>query len=280
MMMSTVTPNKKIIRPRLLFSSLRLSIQRKNDSSKISTNDETEVKKSYVNNPLHNDVIDTIKNREWKRLLNDLSGSSLKQLNEIIRADRNFEGTPILHFILQYEPPISVVSKVTTEFPESLFQRDSLDRTPLHAALAHGASRFVVAHIVKCHPKACNIGDKSGKTPLHVCIESLAQYDELSDMAMEIVETLVYSSPSSLDVEDEEGVCALEAAILLEAPYRVVTLLQRVKRCHLIKDSMSKSCTGRFVDVSSALASSEEDTQRRRSSVSGAMTAQSNRFGF
>lgn len=173
-------------------------------------------------------IIDNTKNQQWKLLLINLNSKDLVELDENLCATDEFDDASLLHFVLHHNPPFSIVSKIVHDIPSSLFRKDRLDRTPLHVAIESGASKYVAGHLAAKNPNACNLVDHQGKTPLHRCFDG-----DLDSLPYEVIVALVDASPSSLDIEDISGMCAVELAILSEAPMKVIMMLQRAKRCHL-----------------------------------------------
>jgi hypothetical protein len=193
--------------------------------------------------------INHIKNEKWTLLIDDLPTSGFKGLNDTFQQrDEVFDGSSILHFVLKYCPPQSVVSRITEELRDLLDHTDRQGHTPLHVAIKLQTSTLVTLHLIQRSAKACSIQDESdGKTPLHLI------FDDAFDKAVQtrntkkimaysvLIEALVDVSPSSLDIEDQNGMCAVEMAIVAEAPMTIVKLLQTAKRCHRRLSSL-QSC--------------------------------------
>ena len=249
---------------------LRLSLRKQN-----ARTESAQYEPTVTLAPLPSDsqlIIEQIEHRRWSTLADDMTADKLRSLDS--QATNDTDRAPVLHHVLHYDPPLTIVSKVTQVLPESLVRRDSLGRTPLHVAVEKGASHFIVSHLIKSLPQACNVKDHEGKTPLHRCFDGQYQCfqrdrrGELTKYELEkgstIVEALVDASPSSLDIEDDSGMCSLELAILSEAPIHIVKLLQRVKRCHRHLESLLKPCTERPNDHTTEL----ENNPRRNSLTS------------
>merc|ERR1712174_13136 len=52
-----------------------------------------------------------------------------------------------LHYVLSFNPPISIVRSITEIFPEAANKEDCMNRYPLHVALICGASADVIRHL-------------------------------------------------------------------------------------------------------------------------------------
>lgn len=97
-------------------------------------------------------------------------------------------------------------------------------------------------------PRAVDIQDEDGKTPLHLACDRACELFEgdsrgedsttRSGPSYEVVKTLIQASPLSAPLEDQDGMSALEHAIFSDAPIKVVKLLQYAtrKQCEYQKE--------------------------------------------
>jgi ankyrin repeat protein len=78
--------------------------------------------------------------------------------------------------------------------------------------------------------------DMDGKTALHLACDSSCQLFEGDEgftkppPSYDVVHTLMKASPSTVHLEDGDGMNALEYAIISNAPLQVVKILQRSTR--------------------------------------------------
>jgi len=150
-----------------------------------------------------------------------------------------------LHACIRFNPPTYIVKTLLGLLPEAPSCVDCLQRTPLHVAVGTRASLPLIQLLAKAYPRACEIQDKDGKTPLHLACDNegeIFEADDEDDDAMVVTEreppsydvvlTLVRTSIPSVPLEDQYGMSALEHAILSDAPIKVVKLLQHATRKH------------------------------------------------
>lgn len=153
-----------------------------------------------------------------------------------------------LHIICSAHPPLHVVQKVARACPEALSQMDKNGHTPLHCAAEWGASSAVVDFLIYKYPAAAGMTDLDGKTPLHLTCENCC-YDAACDMGhlpfekncgadesqpqlvkgplLPVIKALCKAAPKIPNIEDDEGISALEYAIMHDADVKVVKLLQK-----------------------------------------------------
>ena len=122
--------------------------------------------------------------------------------------------------------------------PISLMRaRDRDGRTPLHVAAACEADPMVIKLLGSTNPATCTILDENSRTPLHLtCDTSCNLFQEKEDTRQQrqqrnapshdIICALLSDSIAATVVEDKDGMNALECAILSDASFEVVTLLQ------------------------------------------------------
>ncbi len=178
----------------------------------------------------HSLVVSHIRHQRWEPFILALNGTNFQELNECFCATTEYDDHSILSFALRHNPPFSVIRKIIQARPQCIHEKGSCGQTPLHVAVSSRASKYIVGFLASTYPKACEERDHDGKTPLHLIFAH-----KLDSVSTELAEILVQTSPSSLDVEDNDEMCVLELAILREAPLKIVLLMQRVKRRHLSK---------------------------------------------
>ena len=89
--------------------------------------------------------------------------------------------------------------------------------------------------LTQAYPDACDIQDVDGKTPLTLTCDAACELFEgdqnsygRETPSFQVVTVLLKASMSSVPLEDNEGMSALEHAIFSDAPIEVVKLLQHV----------------------------------------------------
>lgn len=86
----------------------------------------------------------------------------------------------ILHDICRHNPPRDVIDLLIVGMRHrkgSTCGRDEKGHTPLHVAVASGASSVVIDALVRADPLPATMGDNHGRSPLHLAVKFLA-YDE------------------------------------------------------------------------------------------------------
>ena len=107
--------------------------------------------------------------------------------------------------------------------------------------------------------------DSDGKTPLSLaCDTECGLFEGDQDFvrdppSFEIVQILVHASPLSVPLEDDDGMSALEYAILSEASSEVIKLLQCVTRKQCEEQQLVKRL---FIEHSDSLTRSESESKR------------------
>lgn len=149
-----------------------------------------------------------------------------------------------LHACIRYNPPTELVKILLDLEPEAPACVDVANRTPLHVAVGMHANISTIETLVQVYPDACATLDWEGKTPLHLacdgCCELFEEEEEdkatsKDDMAstirtkkpcLETIRTILNACPLAAVVEDQDGMTALEHAIMSDASFKIVSLLQ------------------------------------------------------
>ena len=142
-----------------------------------------------------------------------------------------------LHACVRFSPPPHIVQLLIDLVPESPSSVDCLRRCPLHVAAGTRASLSVIQMLTQAYPDACDIQDVDGKTPLTLTCDAACELFEgdqnsygREPPSFQVVKILLEASGSSVPLEDNEGMSALEHAIFSDAPIEVIKLLQHVTR--------------------------------------------------
>ncbi len=138
----------------------------------------------------------------------------------------------LLHACVRYDPPADILLKMIELHPEALGTKDCIGRTPLHVAAGSGASSVVVKILTAKYPGACDIQDEDGRTPLHfACDAECELFEEESlpkgPLSLETIYALLAGSLDAVLLEDADDMCAVEYALISDAPIEIVSLLQK-----------------------------------------------------
>lgn len=176
-----------------------------------------------------------IEQRDWEGVLE--SGSRLVSYNSC-------HGQNILHRVCRSQPPYHVVNAIVRICPPYLESIDNNGYTPLHTAAECGASPQVIQILIQSYPQAASIKEYRGKTPLHLYCEK-GHFNRLGDVdpesftsgekeyvaedgiSCEVITSLTNAAPMNVTDEDEDGLSALEYAIISGADFQFVRLLQK-----------------------------------------------------
>lgn len=168
----------------------------------------------------------------------------------------------LLHACLCYSPPLGVVVKMVNMFPDrtsALRAQDCMGRTPLHIAAACDANPMVIKLLISANPSTCNILDQDGRTPLHLACDSSCSILDENDTQSQpqqreapsygAVRALLSESLSPALIEDEDGMSALEYAIISDASIEVVHILQKATmKSHQEREKLRSSKKRRLLD--------------------------------
>jgi ankyrin repeat protein len=142
----------------------------------------------------------------------------------------------ILHVICRKNPPLSIIELILQIYPTTVSKLNRNQQYPLHVAAQCGASPEIIKCLSESFPDAVDHADEEGKTPLHLTCESYASTyraakspdGALVSMQDAMIKTVdLLNKPSVVNLEDEEGMTALEYAIDTNADLRIVKNIQR-----------------------------------------------------
>jgi len=145
----------------------------------------------------------------------------------------------ILHYILGFNPPVSIVQDVITAFPDTVHEMDCMHRYPLHISLMCGASSDLIRYLIKVNEEAVTAVDKEGKTTMHLLFtdyrmrrKSNSKYvKELRGHFPTIIHMLCHEHPELILKEDLDDVNVIELVVLEEVDQKMMKLLQSIAEC-------------------------------------------------
>lgn len=162
--------------------------------------------------------------------------------NQVIGDGSDNAGQPsisddlLIHFICRFQAPLHIVLLFAETYPKSLKSADALGRFPVHIACAWGLSPDTIQFLIESYPLAASIQDLSGKTPIHhLCTSFMKHYVDtpcqlVNASMMAIVKMLNVTAPKSFNVEDNDGMNAIELAIETDVDIKIIKAMQRVCR--------------------------------------------------
>ena len=141
----------------------------------------------------------------------------------------------VLHFAARFQAPLRILSLLSRMHPVSITSSDITGRYPIHVAAKWGATPDVIAYLIKTNPSVTGLPDNTGKTPMHYVGEYYlqnfnSQLYGRDDSMLQVVRLLKNAAPHSVNLEDNEGMNAIEYALDSDANLRVVKTMQRACR--------------------------------------------------
>jgi len=169
----------------------------------------------------------------------------------------------IIHFAARFQAPLRVMALLAKAYPISLKSADSIGRYPIHVAAKWAASPDVMSYLVKMNPSVAGVQDSTGKTPMHYVAEFyISHFNNVQwsrdDAMLQSVRVLKNAAPLSMNLEDEEGMNAIEYALISDAHIKVVKTMQRAcrddwrgrsQRCIDLEEGKDSSCPSNELDV-------------------------------
>ncbi|KAL7526242.1 hypothetical protein ACHAWF_001692 [Thalassiosira exigua] len=223
---------------------------------------------NHPQSPLYLDmtVARLLSQREWtllETLLTSTSRSAIliddPSLPHSVGADI------VVHFAVRFQAPLRVVSQLSMLYPHSLSSTDVTGRYPIHVAAKWSSTPDVIAYLIKTNPAVAGIPDSTGKTPMHYVGECYlkhfnnAMYNR-DDSMLQVVRLLKNAAPQSVNLEDNEGMNAIEYALDSDANLKVIKTMQRACR----DDWRERSKSNNTMDDDDSIGDSQKSQPGRR----------------
>ena len=182
-----------------------------------------------------------IEDGDWQQL-NDIflsnpkGAKTFQKMAASVASSTSFNGMTILHAIARYDPPPLIVKRIIQLCPQDTMSTDCLNRTPLHVAAGSGAHYTVINVLADAYPRACNVKDHDGRVPLHLaCDTSCSLFEDYrpareARISHKTIDALLRASPDAATAEDEDGMCAIEYALISDAKIETVRLIQKASQ--------------------------------------------------
>mmetsp|Transcript_19562 Transcript_19562/g.41102 ORF Transcript_19562/g.41102 Transcript_19562/m.41102 type:complete len:427 (+) Transcript_19562:154-1434(+) len=142
----------------------------------------------------------------------------------------------VLHFACRFQAPLRTISLLATLFSVSLERPDATGRYPIHVAAKWGATPDVIHFLICSNPAVVGVPDDLGKTPMHYVGEFYGRnYSRhcpypVNEAMLQVVKLLKSAAPKSVNLEDREGMNAIEYALESHADIKVIKSMQRACR--------------------------------------------------
>lgn len=178
-------------------------------------------------------ILQLIQDNNWSKLTSSfLQPNIFQALAAKVNESSSFNGMTLLHAVCRFNPPPYVVKKMIMFCPDDAKSLDCLNRTALHVATGTGACYLVIDALLAANPDACRVQDADGRTPLHMACDRHCVLFEGSSNGHDaprhdIVSSLLSVSPSTVTLEDDDEMTAIEYALLSSADMSVIRMLQR-----------------------------------------------------
>lgn len=155
----------------------------------------------------------------------------------------------VIHFAARFQAPLRIISLLSRMHPQSLSSSDIAGRYPVHVAAKWGATPDVIAYLIKTNPTVTGMPDSTGKTPMHYVGECYLQHFDnalysCDDSMLQVVRLLRNAAPLSVNLEDDEGMNAIEYALASDANLKVIKTMQRASRDDWRDRSRINMCDG------------------------------------
>jgi len=156
----------------------------------------------------------------------------------------------ILHYVLNYKPPVSIVRSITELFPEAANEVDCMLRYPFHVALVCGVSLDIIRHLIKFNVKAVSAIDCDGKTALHLLFIDYkirsklnsTKFKEWRQNLPDIIHMICHQDPKLILKEDANETSVLEIALQEEVEHPIVKMLQIIAESAMKGKDLSWFC--------------------------------------
>lgn len=174
------------------------------------------------------DLSNLLVQRKWSEIINVIA----RNPDALTASD--FEES-LFHKICRFQPPLEVIEFIVNISRKIASIKNNFEQFPLHVAAQNGALPEVIGYLCKLNPKASGSQDRKGKTPLHLASESyMKKYTHAKKRKIPAEEAyflttkiLVRSSPNTVNIEDHEGMSALEYALDNNVALKVIRVLQK-----------------------------------------------------
>ena len=184
------------------------------------------------------------------------------------------ENGSFLHEVCKHQAPLDLIVEIVRKSPGMHTQVDSNCRSPLHLAAKYGASPDVIEFLCSTERKMAGMQDSMGKTPLHWACESYSEhYSRKSTMTLKsalllTIKILVRSSPTTVNLEDSNGMCAAEYALDTNTELNIFRVIQKasVKEWKRISQVTENNKLQQYNDSLLANISNVKDLTKARSS--------------
>jgi len=174
-----------------------------------------------------------IAKQAWFELGNILSSNSFRNIE--IDEKGIIDADSILQFALRYRTPLHILKLFALRYPRCLTHPDPTGKYATHVAAKYGSMPNVMEFLVKKNVHAAGVQDPLGKAPIHYVAEFYATNNGATVQAMyenmlEVVRILREAAPASFNLEDDDGMNAVEYAIMNDCDIKVIKTMQRTAR--------------------------------------------------
>ena len=155
----------------------------------------------------------------------------------------------MVHFACAFNAPLRSIRIIAKKYKRSLMSTDSSGRYPIHVSAKWGATPDVMNFLIGTNPDAAGVQDKAGKTPMHYVGEFYARHyranymntmkdlnesmnlvDDADKSMLHVVWLLKSAAPKSANLEDKQGMNAIEYALESDSDISVIKSMQRACR--------------------------------------------------
>ena len=196
--------------------------------NKFISKDRQKINVSSFHHQHQSKICQIIANRKWSKVDKFVRSHCCEDDSELYNGHQN---ETLLHYACRFHPPLSVIQSIVNRFPTWCSRLDSNGQSPLHMAAQYGAEPDIIEYLCVPNRSTSGIQDKLGKTPLHLaCISYADHYKKKKTLNSALVLTikiLIRSSPSTVNLEDNYNMNALEYAINAEHGMKVYRIIQK-----------------------------------------------------
>ena len=137
---------------------------------------------------------------------------------------------------LRYRSPLHIIKLFALRYPRCLTHPDPTGKYATHVAAKYGSMPNVMEYLVKKNVHAAGVQDPRGKAPIHYVAEFYATNNGARTMQamygnmLDVVHILREAAPASFNLEDNDGMNAVEYAIMNDCEIKVIKTMQRTAR--------------------------------------------------